>query len=151
MKNKEGLVAGGNMNGKQAAEWLIKKLKAEGFIIQRYDAIKTKSIYLKLDYGIANSIRISDHKGYRYLSYRYNVECWRECGKRQGRDKKGYDKFYYASCKENLKELLEDIKANKEEKLNRYGEEGYKHWMEVNIERGKQARAHTFWHKAKEI
>lgn len=149
-KNFEGMVADGNMNGKQVAEWLIQKLKKEGFIIQRYDAIKTKSIYLKLDYGMANSIRISDHKGYRYLSYRYNVECWRECGKRQGRDKHGWDRFYYSSCKNDIKQLLQDIKKNKEQRIERYGEEKYKELMQKNIERGKLTRDHTFWHKAKE-
>lgn len=150
-ENKEGRVAKGNMKGKKAAAWLIPKLKSEGYIVQRYDAVKTKSIYLKLDYGVANSIRISDHKGYKYLSYRYNIECWQECGRRYGKDRKGFDKFYYASCKNDLEQLLEDIKAYKEDKLNRYGEEKYKEYMQQNIEKGKEAKEHTFWHKAKEV
>ena len=52
---------------------IIKTLKSIGFVIQRYDAYSTNSIYLKLDYGVCNSIRISDHTGKKYLKYRYNV------------------------------------------------------------------------------
>ena len=55
------------------AESIARKLIAEGFIVQRYGAYTTSSIYLKLDYGVCNSIRISDHPGKRYLKYRYNI------------------------------------------------------------------------------
>ena len=44
-------------------------LLEKGFIVQRYDSVTTNSIYLKLDYGMCNSIRISDHKGKKHLSY----------------------------------------------------------------------------------
>ena len=58
---------------KSIADEIIKRLKAEGFTIQRYDAYSTKSIYLKLDYGLAYSIRISDHAGKKHLKYTYNL------------------------------------------------------------------------------
>ena len=48
-------------------------LLEKGFIVQRYDSVTTNSIYLKLDYGMCNSIRISDHKGKKHLSYMYNL------------------------------------------------------------------------------
>lgn len=38
------------MNEKQVAKILVKKLKEQGFIVHRYNAITTKSIYLKLDF-----------------------------------------------------------------------------------------------------
>lgn len=31
-------------------------------VIHRYDAYSTNSVYLKFDYGVGNSLRISDHK-----------------------------------------------------------------------------------------
>lgn len=55
------------MNPKELADYLCKRLIAEGFAVQRYDAYKTDSIYLKLDFGVCNSIWISDHLGKRYL------------------------------------------------------------------------------------
>ena len=58
---------------KDIADKLVSALGRKGFIIQRYDAFKTDSVYLKLDYGVCNSIRISDHPGKQNLQYRYNV------------------------------------------------------------------------------
>lgn len=55
-----------------AADAVISKLKAEGVVLQRYDA-NSGSLYLKLDYGVANSIRIADHPGKAHLKYRYNL------------------------------------------------------------------------------
>ncbi|MCL2223599.1 MAG: hypothetical protein FWB96_01380 [Defluviitaleaceae bacterium] len=43
----------------QLADKLVLRLKAEGFTVQRYNAYTTESVYLKLDYGIAYSLRIS--------------------------------------------------------------------------------------------
>ena len=45
------------------ADYIAKRLISEGFTVQRYNAYTTNSIYLKLDYGVCNSIRISDHPG----------------------------------------------------------------------------------------
>lgn len=42
---------------------IIDFLLDNGFSVLRYDAYSTNSIYLKLDYGVCYSIRISDHPG----------------------------------------------------------------------------------------
>lgn len=55
------------------ADSLTHTLSQAGFTIQRYDASTTDSIYLKLDYGVGNSIRISNHTGKKHLNYRYNI------------------------------------------------------------------------------
>lgn len=55
-------------------EKLVSRLKQEGFLIQYYHSMTSESVYLKLDYGVANSIRISDHKGNPKLCYRYNFQ-----------------------------------------------------------------------------
>lgn len=54
------------------AEHVINKLYGK-VIIHRYDAYSTNSIYLKFDYGVANSLRISDHPGKQHLKYRFNL------------------------------------------------------------------------------
>lgn len=41
--------------------------------MQRYDACSTASVYLKLDYGLAYSVRISDHPGKKHLQYTFNL------------------------------------------------------------------------------
>lgn len=58
----------------EAAANICYDLKNAGFIIQRVDARTSNSIYLKLDYGVGNSIRISDHKSRKEgLVFKYNV------------------------------------------------------------------------------
>jgi len=58
---------------KTIADNLVKRLKADGFIVLRYDAYSTESVYLKLDYGIAYTVRISGHMGKKHLKYTYNL------------------------------------------------------------------------------
>src|SRR5699024_7806525 len=58
---------------KEIVDYIIKKLKKDDFIIQRYDSITTNKIYLKLYYGVSKNIRISDHKGKKHLKYKFNV------------------------------------------------------------------------------
>ena len=55
------------------ADKLVQRLKSEGFIVQRYDAYSTSSVYLKLDFGLAYTVRISDHSGKSHLRYTYNL------------------------------------------------------------------------------
>ncbi|WP_181879268.1 hypothetical protein [Levilactobacillus brevis] len=47
--------------------------QSQGIKVMRYDAYSTNSVYLKLDYGLLYTLRISDHPGKRYLAYRFNV------------------------------------------------------------------------------
>lgn len=56
----------------QVADELCNRL-SEFFIVHKYCATTTNSVYIKLDYGVANSIRVSDHKGIEKYKYKYNV------------------------------------------------------------------------------
>lgn len=50
------------------------ELKARGFVVHRTDAVHSPSAYLKLDWGMANTVRISDHYGSGdRLNFRFNV------------------------------------------------------------------------------
>jgi hypothetical protein len=103
------------------AEALQNKLLQNGFVVHRYDAISTNSIYLKLDYGAANSIRISDHRGKHHLQYRYNVGTQI---KKYRADKSGqYPRFYYPMNQMNV--LLKHILESREQKIRKYGKGEY--------------------------
>jgi len=52
---------------------VILRLKNAGFHILYYASITTNSHYIKIDYGLCNSLRIADHKGKKKLAYRYNL------------------------------------------------------------------------------
>lgn len=52
---------------------LIKSLIERDFLVHKYYARTTKSVYLKLDYGACCGIRISDHRGKKKYKYKFNL------------------------------------------------------------------------------
>ena len=114
------------MDGKEVANILVERLLELGFIVHRYNSHSTSSIYLKLDYGLSCGIRIADHPGKKKYSYRFNVI----------KDYVG-DKVIYKDgliCRFfNYSELdcvLNEVAKERDYKINRYGLEKYKEYME---------------------
>ena len=126
---------------KKLADSIAERLLAAGFAVQRYDAYSTNSVYLKLDYGVCNSIRISDHPGKKYLKYRYNIGTFVKEYK-EAKDK--YPRFYYRADKSArmIKRIIQDRDAKKFQ----YGESGYERLMRKN--QSEHAGARGFWSKA---
>lgn len=126
----------------EIADYIIGQLRGK-VIIHRYDAYTTNSIYLKFDYGAANSLRISDHNGKKHLAYRFNVNV--DIAKPFRRKNRGYfQDFYPASMTD---EVISQILKNKEERQKRY-----KNYDEV-VESCKEKSLHElgFWTQAREI
>ncbi len=123
------------------ADSIAKRLIEEGFTVQRYNAYTTNSIYLKLDYGVCNSIRISDHPGKKHLKYRYNIGTF-VTGYREEKDR--YPRLYYQAGK--TRNLVRRILRDREDKLARYGPDGYRRLMQKN--RQDNAGSRGFWQEA---
>lgn len=117
---------------------LLNDLDVEGFILQYYEAYSTSSCYVKLDYGISNSIRIADHKGKDKYPYRFNLMV--------GLDESyEVDGRYYYSVSDYGK-MIQDIKNFKNEQLNKYGFSYYKYMLK-NKKDAKNKKG--FWSKAR--
>lgn len=99
----------------------------ENFIIQRYLSKTTNSIYLKLDYGVCNSIRISDHPGKKNLHYRYNVIIG---GEDTIIDDDGYTRFYYNE--NSIHDMIQQIRFDRCLKIDTYGNDNYGKFMRKN-------------------
>lgn len=127
-------------NFKKMADKLASRFLAEGFTVHRYDAYSTDSVYLKLDYGLGNSIRISDHKGYKHLKYRFNIGTW----VRQRRDEQDgeYIRSYYPA--EDMEALVADVLRNRYKKRRHLGERGYNKRVGELRERSRHIRK-GFW------
>lgn len=125
------------------ADIIIATLKKNGFSIHRYDAYSTNSIYLKLDYGVCNSIRISDHTGKQHLKYRYNVII---NGKNEFVQDK-YPRYYYNQ--NSLNEMLSKIILDRNQKVLKYGQISYNNYMRQNNQQSKDKKG--FWAQAKLI
>ena len=123
------------------ADSIVERLIEEGFIIQRYDAYTTDSIYLKLDYGVCHSIRISSHAGKKHLKYRYNIGPFID-ELREVKDK--YDRFYYPA--DRMEDMISKIVEEREFKLSRFGCESYAGYMLKN--KRDKAGSLGFWKEA---
>lgn len=99
----------------EIAEKVIDRLRGK-VIIHRYDAFSTNSVYLKFDYGIANSLRISDHEGKMHLRYRYNVLTTQ--GVKKTKTDHGFERIFYSP--QMVKALCRDILEAKKRKQRLY-------------------------------
>lgn len=117
-------------NGKDIANDINNRLKELGFIVHRYDARSTNSIYLKIDFGLCCGIRISDHNGIKKYHYKFNVFKDYKGDKVILRD--NLISYFYTF--DEISELIEDIKKEKEAKLRRYGFDSYKKYMKEESE-----------------
>ena len=125
---------------KHIALKLQKRLLAEGFIIQRYDAYSTNSIYLKLDYGLCNSIRISDHTGLSHLHYMFNLG---KDIKTIYQEKAEFTRYYYPF--NEIDKLVNHILQHRINKRHYYGDT-YPAAMEQTRQANQTSRG--FWSKA---
>ena len=114
------------MNEKQIAKVLIEELLKLGFVVHRYNAVTTNSIYLKLDFGVCCGIRIAYHSCKKKYHYIFNVV------KNYDGDKIIYFKnlisFFYTF--EELPQLLKEVQKERQLKQQRYGINNYKSYME---------------------
>ena len=132
------------MNNEELADYLSSRLNEEGFIVHRYNAISTSSIYLKLDFGVCNSIRISDHTGKKHLKYRYNIGAGI---KKQQHINDKFDRYYFPS--DEADKLIDKILNDRKWKVKRYGEQKYKEYVEDNKKKSLYSKG--FWQGAKEV
>lgn len=129
---------------KNIAENLISILINKGFAIQRYDAYKTCSVYLKLDYGVCNTIRISDHEGKQYLNYRYNLLIGGETNIIEDK----YIRYYFNE--NDIETLVNQILFDRISKIQKYGKKNYINFMSKN-RTDNALNAEGFWKQAKII
>ena len=115
------------MNEKQMAKILIDELLKLGFIIHRYNAVTTNSIYLKLDFGVCCGIRIADHNGKKKYHYRFNIV------KGYKGEKVTYSKdltsYFYTF--EEISQLIKDVLEERKRKIQKYGLNNYQKYMEI--------------------
>lgn len=113
---------------------IFRILRGRGATVETYKA-DTGSIYMRIDYGVAGSIRIADHKGKRHLKYKYQII---HNGKsNQVRELPYYNKTFGVEYSRTLGTLstMEKVVANiikdRAEKMAKYSNKYYE-YMEDN-------------------
>lgn len=120
---------------------IIRTLKQNGITVQRYNA-DSRSVYLKLDYGVLNSIRISDHEGRAKLNYRYNLRSDIQVS----RYDKATKRFFFPAT--DVSGLLRQILSDHNDRRTRYGDE-YESYMQSNLADNGHKRG--FWSTAQVV
>jgi hypothetical protein len=116
--NEEENKASSPQSTKKAVEYVIDQLLPAGCLLHRYNAYSTNSIYLKVDAGVACSIRFADHIGKAHLSYRFNFMV-QEPGTGVEIDNSGkHERRYYQS--EAIDQLVEDVLALRQSRQIQY-------------------------------
>lgn len=129
------------------ATYVVNALLNEGFILHRYDAYSTNSVYIKLDYGVANSLRISDHRGKSHLSYRFNLLSYID--KQSETTRNGYPISDYPF--EMADKLIQDIVVHRNGKQTRYGAANYQQYIKKSKAEVDNEPPKGFWQQAKRI
>lgn len=132
----------------QAARYISTALLKEGVVIQFYAAYSTSSLYMKFDCGLANSLRIGDHKGKKHLNYMFLVDIYHQ-GKRKVVKRK-FTQYVYSSEPEQLDKLIAHILEHREQKIMSYfGDQFYREAMKQQYAENKGQKG--FWNQAKFI
>ena len=130
---------------KRMAGQIADALIAEGFTIHRYDAQRTSSIYLKLDWGACNMVRISDHPGHAHGTARYNIGTWVSVAMEVCDP---YPHYYYPPS--DVSDLIAKCVEDRAMRRSLSGEAGYTETCEKKRKEAKRARS-GFWTKARRI
>ena len=141
------------------ANMIIKYVKKHNIHILRYNAKSSESIYLKFDYGLAGTLRISAHLSKSDLNYTFNLikgllEPYTESIKK---DNTTIYRYYYTE--KLATNLAKDIVRYKEYRQNKYGEQKYKNLLskKANYSKKKltlsekQKNITSFWHMSTEV
>lgn len=123
------------------ASQVIDALQGKDIIIQRYNSYSSSSIYLKFDYGVLNSLRISDHPGKQGLCYRYNLIL----GHEKTIEEEKYMRYYFNE--NTVNDLINTILFDRIAKIQKYGYKNYRSFMNKNL--NEKGNTTGFWAQAK--
>ena len=121
---------------------IAERLLEAGVDIRYYSAYSTSSRYMKLDDGVLNTVRISNHPGKPRLRYRYEIGP--HIKKRRTVMKNGYPSHLYPEA--DIDVLIGDILAERACRIDAWGEDRYASFREKNVRDNADAKG--FWAQA---
>lgn len=130
---------------KSLADDISKRLVAEGFTVHRYDAVSTDSVYLKLDWGACNGIRVSGHPGLQHAKHRYNIGTWISIPVEVEDPLLRF--FWPVEC---VPEMIERVVADRAARIGWIGEAGYEASVERKRREARKAKK-GFWTHARKV
>lgn len=132
------------------ANYITAYVKRFGIHILRYDSKTTESIYLKFDYGVSGSLRLSTHSGKDGLRYTFNIiKGIKNPYKEKCKASRGFsfERYFYTDIL--YKNVAKDIVRYKQYKLDKYGEAKYFEY--INNKKSLLGKGDKFWSMCKEV
>ena len=130
--------------GKLADE-IAQALIAEGFTVHRYDSASTESIYLRLDWGACNSVRVSGHAGHIHARCRYNIGPY--IGTAIETEER-YPRFYWPES--DVAALVAKCVSDRDARIGWCGANGYRNIVRRKKREAKHAER-GFWTLARKV
>lgn len=132
----------------ESADYVQQRLLRKEYTVHRYESITTLSIYIKVDYGVGETIRISDHIGKINKNCKFNLDVTK-LGKRKG----VIDSIYGARTfytLDNIDRMVNDIIKHRNNKVGNYG--GIEKYLQaVNNAKENRNMSGGFWKYAIEV
>jgi len=110
---------------KQVIDAVLEHAVKNDIIVHQYKAKTSNSVYLKFDFGVLNTLRVSDHKGKRKYPYKYELSSHRSETVSVKKFYKGNEFYVYKMCFDDLDLFLDILVEERNEKLAKFGESGY--------------------------
>lgn len=132
--------------------FITETCRKQEIIVHRYDSSTSSSVYLKFDYGLAHSLRISDHRGIERYHYRFNLIKGLHKPIKIRYKNENYS-FYYPF--KDIYACLNDILSEREKVIKKYGDL-HDYLTEVNriqerLKRLSPEKLYPFWRYGRRI
>lgn len=124
------MVRGLLMEPKALMFLILEKLKTRNFNLQYHQAFSTNSCYIKLDYGMSGSIRISDHHDKGKYQYKFNLITSLD------RSFQHNNRNFY--CLDDLTKMLNDILWMRKLRVSLYGKSYYEQMFQYKYQKAKK-------------
>lgn len=129
------------------ANYITRKLLKNGYRVHRLDAVTTSSHYLKVDCGMAGTIRVASHYGRPGMRYRYNIGPHIKESRVESAG--GSERFFLTEG--DVETLMMLVGSKREEMIEECGgEKEYRRTAEKSRRRGIRGTS-RFWKKCYEV
>ena len=129
----------------------MNQCRKEGIVVHVYRAKTSSTIYLKFDWGVAHSLRISDHKGIEKYHYRFNlIKGLKEVVRVEYKNKNHSNYYPFRE----IYQCWDEIVDNRKRVLEKKGKEEYQREMqrvEARINRLPKDKLYPFWKYGKRL
>ena len=120
------------------------ELTRKGVIVHHYKSLSSNSLYYKFDYGLAYSLRISDHASKEHLHYRFNALTTLTSRKTIKLDN-GLKQTFFDIKQGTARQIIKAILKERDKRISKYGRYNYNRYMDERRLKSLNHNDKGFW------